>query len=93
MAIAAPSQVIAGGHVRWSSVYFSFTHFTELGDQTPGLQPFPQALFAFKEADDHVCELMCDLFVSSAMSCVNTDTPALAHMPSQQLASCRSSGC
>lgn len=63
------------------------------GDQTLGLQPFPQASFAFKEAGDHVCELMCDLFVSSAMSCVNTDTPALAHMPSQQHASCRSSSC
>lgn len=54
------------------------------GDQTLGLQPCPHALFAFKEADDHVCELMCDLFVSSAMSFVNTDTPVLAHMPSLQ---------
>lgn len=28
---------------------------------------------------DRACELMCGLSVSSAMSCVNTDPPVLAH--------------
>lgn len=75
------------------SVYFCFTYFTVLGIKLWASSHFSRHCLLFKEAGDHVCELMCDLLVSSAMSCVNTDTPALAHMPSQQHASCRSSSC
>lgn len=53
--LAAPGQVIAVGLAgRWSSIYFSLTQSAVLGSNS-GPQPCPQALLAFKEADDHVC--------------------------------------